>query len=176
MREFSLIWRYSVLISISCFGHLLRVEFAQFLLVQITMELEVVDVTKKRLKYSVEDNETTVTDSDVAKAVEEETAVATLVSEQVELEIANILDKINRFTNLVSELLESGKSMLKEVSNEFEERMIVIHKEQMEKWQEEIKELRLLDTSNEEADRLLLNAKYIAQNIREESGAICPML
>lgn len=46
----------------------------------------------------------------------------------------------------------------------------------MEKWQEEIKELRLLDTSNEEADRLLLNAKYIAQNIREESGAICPML
>ncbi|KAF3636016.1 putative nudix hydrolase 17, mitochondrial-like isoform X1 [Capsicum annuum] len=66
--------------------------------------------------------------------------------------------------------------MLKEVSNEFEERMIVIHKEQMEKWQEEIKELRLLDTSNEEADRLLLNAKYIAQNIREESGAICPML
>lgn len=53
MREFSLIWRYSVLISISCFGYLLRVEFAQFLLVQITMELEVVDVTKKRLKYSV---------------------------------------------------------------------------------------------------------------------------
>ncbi|XP_006341496.1 uncharacterized protein [Solanum tuberosum] len=133
------------------------------------MELAVADVTNKRLKPSVEDNGTTQTDSEVAKTVEEETAVATLASEQVELEIANILEKINRFTNLVSELLESGKSMLKELSNEFEERMIVIHKEQMEKWQEEIKELRLLDTSNEEADGLLLNAKYLLQNVRGES-------
>ncbi|KAK6795673.1 hypothetical protein RDI58_009128 [Solanum bulbocastanum] len=133
------------------------------------MELAVADVTNKRLKPSVEDNGTTQTDSEVAKTVEEETAVATLASEQVELEIANILDKINRFTNLVSELLESGKSMLKELSNEFEERIIVIHKEQMEKWQEEIKELRLLDTSNEEADGLLLNAKYLLQNIWGES-------
>ncbi|KAG5618834.1 hypothetical protein H5410_018658 [Solanum commersonii] len=134
------------------------------------MELAVADVTNKRLKPSVEDNGTTQTDSEVAKTVEEETAVATLASEQVELEIANILEKINRFTNLkVSELLESGKSMLKELSNEFEERIIVIHKEQMEKWQEEIKELRLLDTSNEEADGLLLNAKYLLQNVRGES-------
>ncbi|KAK4362074.1 hypothetical protein RND71_017315 [Anisodus tanguticus] len=105
------------------------------------MELEVADVTNKRLKPSVEDNETTQTDSEVAKAVEEETAAATLASEQVELEIANILEKIERFTNL----------------------------EQMEKWQEEIKELRLLDTSNEEADALLLNAKYLLQNVRDES-------
>uniref|UniRef100_A0A3Q7FTX3 Knotted 1-binding protein 36 n=1 Tax=Solanum lycopersicum TaxID=4081 RepID=A0A3Q7FTX3_SOLLC len=134
------------------------------------MELAVADVTNKRLKPSVEDNGTTQTDSEVAKTVEEETAVATLTSEQMELEIANILEKINRFTNLkVSELLESGKSMLKELSNEFEERIILIHKEQMEKWQEEIKELRLLDTSNEEADGLLLNAKYLLQNVRGES-------
>ncbi|XP_015069335.1 uncharacterized protein LOC107013975 [Solanum pennellii] len=133
------------------------------------MELAVADVTNKRLKPSVEDNGTTQTDSEVAKTVEEETAVATLASEQMELEIANILEKINRFTNLVSELLESGKSMLKELSNEFEERIILIHKEQMEKWQEEIKELRLLDTSNEEADGLLLNAKYLLQNVRGES-------
>ncbi|TMX02131.1 hypothetical protein EJD97_022534 [Solanum chilense] len=133
------------------------------------MELAVADVTNKRLKPSVEDNGTTQTDNEVAKTVEEETAVATLASEQMELEIANILEKINRFTNLVSELLESGKSMLKELSNEFEERIILIHKEQMEKWQEEIKELRLLDTSNEEADGLLLNAKYLLQNVRGES-------
>lgn len=73
------------------------------------------------------------------------------------------------YLDKVSELLESGKSMLKELSNEFEERIILIHKEQMEKWQEEIKELRLLDTSNEEADALLLNAKYLLQNVRGES-------
>ena len=83
----------------------------------------------------------------------------------------------------VSELLESGKTMFKELSNEFEERLFMydttviyefrnlkmeenfkffilffwvfvcfrIHKEQMEKWQEEVKELRLVDASNEEA-------------------------
>lgn len=65
------------------------------------MELEADDVTNKRLKSSVEHNEATQTASEVAKAVEEETAAATLASEQLELEIANILEKINRFTNLV---------------------------------------------------------------------------
>lgn len=49
----------------------------------------------------MDDNGITQTDGEVAKAVEEETAVATLASEQVEEEIANILEKINRFTNLV---------------------------------------------------------------------------
>jgi len=39
-----------------------------------------------------------------------------------------------------------------------------IHKEQMEKWQEEIKELRLLDASNEEASGILHNARYVLQN------------
>ncbi|KAL7090923.1 hypothetical protein ACP275_12G072700 [Erythranthe tilingii] len=81
------------------------------------------------------------------------------------MEIAQILEKINHFTQMVSELLESGKSMLKELTNEFEERMILIHKEQMEKWQDEIKELRLLDAANEEIDALLHNAKYLLQNI-----------
>ena len=39
-----------------------------------------------------------------------------------------------------------------------------LHKEQMEKWQEEIKELRLLDVTNEEANVVLTNAKYLLQN------------
>ncbi|KAK6132038.1 hypothetical protein DH2020_034219 [Rehmannia glutinosa] len=86
-------------------------------------------------------------------------------SEQVEIEIAHVLEKINNFTQMVSELLESGKSMLKELSNDFEERMILLHKEQMEKWQEEIKELRTLDAANEDIDALLQNAKYLLQNI-----------
>jgi hypothetical protein len=34
----------------------------------------------------------------------------------------------------------------------------------MEKWQEEIKELRLLDASNEEASGILNNARYVLQN------------
>ncbi|KAJ4841483.1 hypothetical protein Tsubulata_041826, partial [Turnera subulata] len=57
----------------------------------------------------------------------------------------------------VSELLESGKTMFKELSNEFEERLIDIQKEQIEKWQEEIKELRLPDSANEETNCILQN-------------------
>ncbi|XWS35998.1 hypothetical protein CRYUN_Cryun20dG0044200 [Craigia yunnanensis] len=85
-------------------------------------------------------------------------------SEEMELNISHIIEKIERFTQLVSELLESGKTMFKELSNEFEERLFMIHKEQMEKWQEEIKELRLMDASNEEATAMLSNARFLLQN------------
>ncbi|XP_039062601.1 uncharacterized protein LOC120207163 [Hibiscus syriacus] len=90
-------------------------------------------------------------------------------SEEMELNISHILEKIDRFTQLVSELLESGKTMFRELSNEFEERLFTIHKEQMEKWQEEIKELRLIDASNEEASALLNNARFLLQNPLFES-------
>ncbi|OIT02824.1 PREDICTED: uncharacterized protein LOC109228377 [Nicotiana attenuata] len=135
------------------------------------MEIEVPDLTNKRMKPSVADSETTENDIELAKDAEEENALipAPMASEQMEAEIANILEKMNHFTQQVSELLESGKSMLKELGNEFEERLIQIHKEQIEKWQEEIKELRLLDTANEDADALLLNAKYLLQNVHGES-------
>lgn len=39
-----------------------------------------------------------------------------------------------------------------------------IHKEQIDKWQEEIKELRLLDASNEEASAVLHNARFLLQS------------
>lgn len=69
----------------------------------------------------------------------------------------------------VSELLESGKTAFKELVNAFEERMITIHKEQIEKWQEDIKELRLLDASNEEDNVLLHNARYLIQSAQIDS-------
>ncbi|TYJ04930.1 hypothetical protein E1A91_A12G128400v1, partial [Gossypium mustelinum] len=101
---------------------------------------------------------------------EKEQSEAIIVgSEEMEFNISHILEKIKRFTQLVSELLESGKSMFKELSNDFEERLIMIHKEQMEKWQEEIKELRLMDASNEEATALLSNARFLLQNPFSES-------
>ncbi|KAL2546257.1 hypothetical protein Fot_15490 [Forsythia ovata] len=119
----------------------------------------------KRLKPSVEEKEMVVEDGAIIKVSGEESESGTLHSEQMEMEIAQILEKIDRFTQLVSELLESGKAMLKELSNEFEERMILMHKEQMEKLQEDIQEVRLLDAANEEIDTLLQNAKYLFQNI-----------
>lgn len=39
----------------------------------------------------------------------------------------------------------------------------------MEKWEEEIKELRLLDASNEEIKAVLQNAKCLFQNVRDDS-------
>ncbi|GER44431.1 Knotted 1-binding protein 36 [Striga asiatica] len=123
----------------------------------------------KRVKVSVEDRKTLVEDELTALVPVEENGPR--ASEQVEIEIDHIHEKINNYTEMVSEMLESGKSMLKELSNEFEERMILIHKEQMLKWEEEIKELRLLDAANEDADDLLHNAKYLLQNAHV--GSLC---
>ncbi|KAH6810915.1 knotted 1-binding protein [Perilla frutescens var. frutescens] len=114
--------------------------------------------------FYVEDKQITMEDGSLVQVPAEENVV-TSNSEQVEMEISHILEKINNFTQTVSELLESGKSMLKEMSNGFEERMILIHKEQIEKWQEEIKELRLLDTANEEIVAVLQNAAYLLQSV-----------
>ncbi|KAL1558710.1 hypothetical protein AAHA92_09142 [Salvia divinorum] len=129
------------------------------------METEGTGGMAKRMKSSVEEKELLALQDGSVVEVPAEDNVVTSNSELVEMEISHILEKINNFTQMVSELLESGKSMLKELSNEFEEHMILIHKEQMEKWKEEIKELRALDTANEETDALLQNATYLIQNI-----------
>ncbi|TKY52379.1 hypothetical protein E2542_SST23901 [Spatholobus suberectus] len=121
--------------------------------------------TRKRMKPEVEEK---AGDAAESKAVEEEefgTNIA--VSEEMELSISLILEKIENYTQRVSELLESGKTMLKELSDEFEEKLIMIHKELVEKWQEEIRELRALDASNEEVNTLLHNARYLLQPTRD---------
>ncbi|KAA8542970.1 hypothetical protein F0562_021535 [Nyssa sinensis] len=133
------------------------------------MESEGTEVMRKRMKRAVVEKDTMLGEGGVVEIVEEETETNPVVYEQMELRINDILEKIDRLTQLVSELLESGKLLLKELSNEFEERMILIHKEQMEKWQEEIKELKLLDASNEEVNSLLHNARCLLQNVHNDS-------
>ncbi|KAL5795868.1 hypothetical protein ACOSQ2_000688 [Xanthoceras sorbifolium] len=129
------------------------------------MESRGIEARRKRMKPYMEEEEREVGDGTGLEIVEKEGTEANIVgSEEVELNITNILDKIEHFTQMVSELLESGKTMFKDLSNEFEERLITIHKEQVEKWQEEIKELRLLDVSNEEASVVLHNAHFLLQN------------
>ncbi|VVB13014.1 unnamed protein product [Arabis nemorensis] len=120
---------------------------------------------RKRMKPSEEEEKGDSKDEMSIDNIEnEETETKLLASDEMELNIAQILDKIESFTQTVSNLLESGKTMFKELSNEFEERLIMIHKEHVEKWQEEIKELRLLDASNEETTSVLQNARYLIQN------------
>ncbi|KAG8653369.1 uncharacterized protein LOC110614722 isoform X2 [Manihot esculenta] len=118
----------------------------------------------------MEEKELAVRDGTALEIVgKEETETNTLGSEEMELNIAHIVEKIEHFTQMVSELLESGKTMFKEMSHEFEERLIMIHKEKMEKWQEEIRELRMLDASNEEDNAILHNARYLLQNPQIDS-------
>ncbi|KAJ1704672.1 hypothetical protein LUZ63_004451 [Rhynchospora breviuscula] len=91
-------------------------------------------------------------------------------SEETELHIQRILDKINSFTQQVSEILEAGKALFKDLSTEFEERLISIHREQVEKWEEEMKEIRAHDSANEAAGSLLRDAQFhLFQNVHEDS-------
>ncbi|WOG94633.1 hypothetical protein DCAR_0313929 [Daucus carota subsp. sativus] len=131
------------------------------------MEGEEADVGRKRMRQSVENEQIIATDAE--ETVGEETEDGAPLSEQMQLDIASIHEKINSFTTLVSELMESGKSLLLERSNQFEERLISIHKEQTEKWEQEIRELRLLDAANEEANSLLHDARYLLQNVHIDS-------
>lgn len=39
----------------------------------------------------------------------------------------------------------------------------------MEKWHEEIKELRMLDASNEDINALLHNARHLLHNVQNDS-------
>lgn len=125
------------------------------------MESKRTEIMRKRARPTTE----MVVGKSVLEDVQEETEVNPSLSEQMELDINHILDKINRFTELVSELLGSGKSLLNELGNEFEERVLLIHKEQIEKWEDDIKELRMLDASNEELSVLLNNARYMLQTV-----------
>ncbi|XP_031394761.1 uncharacterized protein LOC116206128 [Punica granatum] len=120
---------------------------------------------RKRLKPAVEEKEKDIGDMAITEVVGKEEAVPEVMgSEEMELHIAHLLDKIENFTQQVSELLESGKTMFKELSNEFEERLITMHRERVEKWQEEIRELRMLDAMNEETNAVLQNAQFLLQN------------
>ncbi|KAJ7977772.1 Knotted 1-binding protein [Quillaja saponaria] len=116
------------------------------------------------MKPDMEEKEVDEADS---RIVEKEESEATITgSEEMEFNISHILEKIEQFTQMVSELLEAGKTLFKELSDQFEERLIMVHKEQIEKWQEEIKYLRSLDASNEEANSVLHNARYLLQQTR----------
>ncbi|RHN80936.1 hypothetical protein MtrunA17_Chr1g0193621 [Medicago truncatula] len=128
--------------------------------------------TRKRMKPEVQEKTRDEAESQIVLVQEEGFETNQIGSEEMELNVSLVLEKIENFTQRVSELLESGKTMLKELCNEFEEKLIMrvmkIHKEQVEKWQEEIKELRALDASNEEANALLQNARYVLQLTRND--------
>ncbi|ONK78824.1 uncharacterized protein A4U43_C02F22810 [Asparagus officinalis] len=139
------------------------------------------EASRKRIKTAAEGGESRggkeeeevaggFDDEEAVKEEEETNEAAAAASEEMESSIQSILERIERFTHQVSKLLESGKEMFSNLSSQFEERLISIHRDQVEKWQEEIKELRLLDASNEAARSLLQNAQFhLFQSVTEEN-------
>ncbi|KAM7276108.1 hypothetical protein ACFE04_017974 [Oxalis oulophora] len=128
------------------------------------------ETSRKRMKPSIQSEQDETRDASILEAArKEDTELAVVGSEEMELNITQIHEKIERFTEMISGLLESGKSMLKELSDEFEEQLITMHKEIIEKWQDEIKELRFSDASNEETNAILHNARCLLQNPLIES-------
>lgn len=119
------------------------------------------------MKPSTEEKEEDMQGAIVKTTEETDTNIAG--SEEMEFNINRILVKIEHFTQMVSEMLECGKAMLKELSEEFEEQMISIHQGQVEKWQEEIRLLRMLDASNVETDALLHNARNLIHGVHIDS-------
>ncbi|XBI59083.1 hypothetical protein VPH35_040215 [Triticum aestivum] len=67
----------------------------------------------------------------------------------------------------VSEMLDSGRAMFKDLAADFEDRLCTIHKERVEKWEEEIRELRARDAANERTRAMLHNAQLQLFHIRE---------
>ncbi|CAL5371895.1 unnamed protein product [Camellia sinensis] len=156
----------------------------------IQMESKGTEGMRKRVKPTVEETEPMVGDKAVDEIVEEETEINPVVSEQMELDISHILEKINRFTQLVAMLnylrhkiawdnLKQAYKYVEYLScwnrgSHFSRNSVMnlkngIHKEQIEKWQEEIKELRMLDASNEDVNALLHSAQYLLQNVHTDS-------
>ncbi|RZC79548.1 hypothetical protein C5167_003758 [Papaver somniferum] len=121
-----------------------------------------IETSRKRIKQTMVEEE----EENENGLVMEEVETVAAGSEEMESLINGVLEKIERFTQQVSEMLEAGKTLFKDFSNEFEERIIGIHKEQIEKWQDEIKELRALDAMNEEANTRLHMARSLFQNVQ----------
>ncbi|KAL4181666.1 hypothetical protein AMTRI_Chr12g272280 [Amborella trichopoda] len=112
----------------------------------------------KRMKTP---EETMEEEADLERVIVEETAHAVKGSEEMENSINLILQRMEGFTFKVSELLEAGRTLFRQLSTQFEERIISIHQNQIEIWQEEIKELRVLDAANEEASGRLHGAQCL---------------
>ncbi|KAI3888965.1 hypothetical protein MKX03_033630 [Papaver bracteatum] len=122
--------------------------------------MDEIETTRKRIKQTMAEEE-----NEIGLVMEEDIETVAVGSEEMENLINGVLEKIERFTQQVSEMLEAGKTLFKDLSNEFEERIIGIHKEQIEKWQDEIKELRSLDAMNEEANTRLHMTRSLFQNV-----------
>nr|CAB3497315.1 unnamed protein product [Digitaria exilis]CAB3502274.1 unnamed protein product [Digitaria exilis] len=91
-----------------------------------------------------------------------------VVSAETEEHIQRILVAIDNYTRQVSEMLDAGRALFKDLAADFEERLCTIHKERVERWEEEIRELRARDAANEQTRALLHNAQlHLLHTVRD---------
>ncbi|CAN6314331.1 unnamed protein product [Urochloa humidicola] len=89
-------------------------------------------------------------------------------SAETEDRIQRILVAIDNYTRQVSEMLDAGRALFKDLTADFEDRLCSIHKERVERWEEEIRELRARDAANEQARALLHNAQlHLLHTVRD---------
>ncbi|KQK24058.1 uncharacterized protein LOC100829166 isoform X2 [Brachypodium distachyon] len=106
----------------------------------------------------------TETDGEGTSIVAEPEAVG---SAETEEHIQRILLAIDSFTRKVSEMLESGRAMFKDLAADFEDRLCTIHRERVERWEEEIRELRARDAANEQTRAVIHNAQLQLFHVRD---------
>eukprot|EP00250_Pteridium_aquilinum_P035475 c9478_g1_i1 orf=96-587(+) len=87
------------------------------------------------------------------------------MSAEMEANIQEIRQKVQQFTQQVSGLLEGVKTFFAETSNAFEERLVLLHQAQIDKWEEEIKLLETIDSENEDINFRLSNAQELLSTI-----------
>ncbi|EER93009.1 hypothetical protein BDA96_01G574300 [Sorghum bicolor] len=91
-----------------------------------------------------------------------------MVSAETEEHIQRILLAIDNYTRQVSDMLDAGRALFKDLAADFEDRLCSIHKEKVERWEEEIRELRASDAANEQARALLHNAQlHLLHTVRD---------
>ncbi|ONL92746.1 uncharacterized protein [Zea mays] len=89
-------------------------------------------------------------------------------SAETEEHIQRILLAIDNYTRQVSDMLDAGRALFKDLAADFEDRLCSIHKERVERWEEEIRELRARDVANEQARALLHNAQlHLLHTVRD---------
>ncbi|KAI3872957.1 hypothetical protein MKX03_019646, partial [Papaver bracteatum] len=76
-----------------------------------------IETSRKRIKQTMEEvEEEEENENDL---VMEEAETVAVGSEEMENLINGVLEKIERFTQQVSEMLDAGKTLFKDLSNEF---------------------------------------------------------
>nr|CAB3503390.1 unnamed protein product [Digitaria exilis] len=111
---------------------------------------------------------TTEAEGDEMAVVAAEEEEQMMVSVETEEHIQRILVAIDNYTRQVSEMLDAGRALFKDLAADFEERLCTVHKERVERWEEEIRELRARDAANEQTRALLHNAQlHLLHTVRD---------